>query len=185
MDHYLVVDLEATCSDDGSIPREEMEIIEIGAVMVSVATHQPVDELQSFVRPVRNPTLTAFCTGLTNIEQAQVDAAAPFPEVLEHFVEWARGCGEFAFCSWGNYDRSQFKRDCAWHDVAYPFGDRHINLKAEFSRVRGRRRMGVTAALRSVGLSFTGSHHRGIDDARNIARLIPYIFPPMRGADRG
>ena len=29
--YYLVVDLEATCSDDGAVPRDQMEIIEIGA----------------------------------------------------------------------------------------------------------------------------------------------------------
>lgn len=183
MDHYLVVDLEATCSDDGMVPREEMETIEIGAVMVSTTTLQPVDEFQSFVRPVRNPTLTEFCTGLTSINQAQVDAAASFPEVLDHFVEWARDLGEFTFCSWGDYDRSQFERDCAWHHVAYPLGDRHINLKAEFARIRGRRKMGVQAALRSVGMPFTGTHHRGIDDARNIVCLIPYVFPPTPDSD--
>lgn len=31
MARILVVDLEATCSDDGTIPPEEMEIIEMGA----------------------------------------------------------------------------------------------------------------------------------------------------------
>jgi len=31
MKRFLVVDLEATCSDDGSILPEDMEIIEIGA----------------------------------------------------------------------------------------------------------------------------------------------------------
>ena len=30
--HYLVIDLEATCCDRGTIEREESEIIEIGAV---------------------------------------------------------------------------------------------------------------------------------------------------------
>ena len=29
--HYLVVDLEATCDENHRIPREETEIIEIGA----------------------------------------------------------------------------------------------------------------------------------------------------------
>ena len=32
--YFLVVDLEATCSDTKEVPRQEMEIIEIGAVMV-------------------------------------------------------------------------------------------------------------------------------------------------------
>jgi inhibitor of KinA sporulation pathway (predicted exonuclease) len=29
------------------------------------------------------------------------------------------------------------------------------------------------AALAKVGLQPTGTHHRGLDDARNIARLLP------------
>ncbi|EMI23518.1 exonuclease, RNase T and DNA polymerase III [Rhodopirellula europaea SH398] len=83
------------------------------------------------------------------------------------------------FCSWGNYDRTQFEFACIQHNVAYPFGDRHINLKAEFAKANGRRKkLGVPAALRSVGLTFSGSYHRGIDDARNIGSLIPCIFPP-------
>jgi inhibitor of KinA sporulation pathway (predicted exonuclease) len=31
-DYYLIIDLEATCSNVGEVPRHEMEIIEIGAV---------------------------------------------------------------------------------------------------------------------------------------------------------
>ena len=31
--HYLIVDLEATCSDQGEVPPREMETIEIGAVI--------------------------------------------------------------------------------------------------------------------------------------------------------
>ncbi|NER49069.1 MAG: exonuclease, partial [Symploca sp. SIO1A3] len=30
-DYYLIVDLEATCANDHSVPRHRMEIIEIGA----------------------------------------------------------------------------------------------------------------------------------------------------------
>jgi 3'-5' exoribonuclease 1 len=34
--HILVVDLEATCDDLQTIPRHQMETIEIGAVMVDL-----------------------------------------------------------------------------------------------------------------------------------------------------
>lgn len=185
MEHYLVIDFEATCSDDGAVARNEMEIIEIGAVMVSATTQQPIDEYQAFVRPVRNPTLTPFCRDLTGISQSQVESARLFPEVLHEFVAWGRRFRSFVFCSWGAYDRSQLKQDCEHHQLDYPFGDQHINLKAEFSYANGGRKKGVLAALRSVGLSFSGAHHRGIDDARNICRLIPYIFPPMPSAEGG
>jgi inhibitor of KinA sporulation pathway (predicted exonuclease) len=68
-DAYLVVDLEATCDDRGRIPREESEIIEIGAVLVDGRTLEAVDELQTFVRPVVHPCLTDFCTRLTTITE--------------------------------------------------------------------------------------------------------------------
>jgi hypothetical protein len=49
-DHWLVIDLEATCCNDGQFPREEMEIIEIGAVIADGKTFEPSDEF-SDVRP--------------------------------------------------------------------------------------------------------------------------------------
>ena len=50
---YLVIDLEATCDDGGAVPKREMEIIEIGAVLVDGSSWAPLAEFQSFVRPVR------------------------------------------------------------------------------------------------------------------------------------
>jgi inhibitor of KinA sporulation pathway (predicted exonuclease) len=55
--YYLIIDLEATCSDDGTVPRQEMEIIEIGAVMQSSRTFEIESEFQTFVRPVRPSNL--------------------------------------------------------------------------------------------------------------------------------
>jgi inhibitor of KinA sporulation pathway (predicted exonuclease) len=33
----------------------------------------------------------------------------------------------------------------------------------------------MNQALELVGMEIIGTHHRGIDDGRNIARLLPYI----------
>ena len=87
--YFLVVDLEATCSDDRvAVPRDQMEIIEIGAVMIHGRTHSALSEFQNFVRPVRNPALTEFCRELTGIAQSEVDAALGYKDVLSKFVEW-------------------------------------------------------------------------------------------------
>ena len=45
--YYLIIDLEATCSDDGSIPESEIEIIEIGAVMQNSITFEIQSEFQT------------------------------------------------------------------------------------------------------------------------------------------
>lgn len=177
----LVVDLEATCDSQGKMPREEMEIIEIGAVLVRMATDEIIDEFQEFVRPVKNPQLTEFCRELTSISQDQVDAAPAFRDALARFQEWMFRDGRRPrFCSWGAYDRKQFAQDCRYHEIEDPMPRPHYNLKVLFSEQQGlgRRRYGLKQALYRVGLELTGTHHRGIDDARNIARLLPYCFPP-------
>jgi inhibitor of KinA sporulation pathway (predicted exonuclease) len=174
---YLIVDFEATCSDTGQVAREEMEIIEIGAVALWGNGPDIRGEFQSFVRPVRNPMLTDFCKRLTKIPQRKVDSAEPFPIVLEKFSAWIESFDDSTFCSWGDYDKYQLQQDCLFHDAAYPFGPNHINIKMRFADNVGlKKACGLEQALRRVGLSFQGTPHRGIDDARNMASLAPYIF---------
>ena len=170
---YLVIDLEATC---GGPPREESEIIEIGAVLVNATTLETVDELQTFVRPVLHPTLSEFCTQLTTITQGQVDAAPRFTEAIDKLREFVRD-RDVLFCSWGDYDRNQFARDARRHGVELPLGTDHWNLKKAFQQAAGdAKRLGNGWALARVGLRPEGTAHRGIDDARNIARLLPWIL---------
>jgi inhibitor of KinA sporulation pathway (predicted exonuclease) len=177
--YLLVVDLEATCDDrtrkPALVPVEEMETIEIGAVLVDTATLAPVGELAQFVHPVRHPALTPFCTALTSITQADVDAAPLFPEAAAKVEELLAG-RRALFCSWGDYDKHQLAQDAAYHRVALPFTHTHLNLKKRFSEQLGEpKRFGMDGALARVGLTLLGTHHRGIDDARNIARLLPWI----------
>ncbi len=174
--YYLVIDLEATCDRGGLMPPAETEIIEIGAVLVRGRGFQVESEFQTFLRPVHRPRLTPFCTELTSITQADVDAAPTFPHAIALLGAFIGG-RDALFCSWGEYDRNQFKRDAKRHRTGLPFGDRHLNLKALFSETLGEdERYGMAGALRRVGLPLVGTHHRGIDDARNIAQLLPYAL---------
>jgi inhibitor of KinA sporulation pathway (predicted exonuclease) len=177
--YYFVVDLEATCDEHHRIPREETEIIEIGAVLCDRAL-APCGELQTFVRPERHPRLTAFCTKLTSIAQADVDGAPTFVEAVKLVAGWLgeRGAlGQILFCSWGDYDRQQIQRQERKVGVRLPLGADHLNLKEAFrTRSGDDKKLGVAEALARVGLGFEGTHHRGIDDARNIARLLPYCL---------
>ena len=180
--YSVIVDLEATCCNRDSFPREEMEIIEIGAVRVSSITGEIDSEFGAFVRPVRNPLLTDFCRELTSISQGEVQGADDFPTVLRRFSSWMAEHPDYDFCSWGDYDKKQFVRDCQFHDVPYPFSGDHRNLKAEFSSLTGsKKRFGLGGALRKLGLEFEGTAHRGIDDARNIARVYSHLFKQTKG----
>jgi 3'-5' exoribonuclease 1 len=168
----VVVDLEATCWREGNI--NASEIIEIGAVRLTPAG-APADRFQTFVRPVEQPVLSEFCVQLTHIQQVDVDAAPTFPAALEAFADWADAAGPYVLASWGEYDKNQLRRDCHRHGVTYPFG-RHVNLKKVHAQHVGASPCGMARALAQAGLPLLGTHHRGIDDAVNIARILRWMW---------
>lgn len=172
LEHTMIIfDLEATCKEnDRSF---DNEIIEIGAVKISPML-ELTDEFTTFVQPVANSKLTPFCTELRTITQAEVDRAPRFPEAFQHFRDWI-GQEPFLLLSWGAYDRKQIEKDCArWRLDAHWASRRHINLKQlHAEQVLGvKKQVGMGKALSLAGLELNGTHHRGIDDARNIAAIF-------------
>src|SRR5262249_62190437 len=151
---FLVVDLEATCWERHAPAPNE--IIEIGSVCHDVALG-PVDEFQTFVRPILMPALSPFCKELTKVRQSDVDTAPLFPEALAEWCEWAEELGPWVLASWGLYDRKQLANDCRLHGVDYPFIG-HINIKTTFARARNFRPCGMAEALRQGGLPLVAPH---------------------------
>ena len=180
-EYYLIVDLEATCCDKQSIPRKEMETIEIGAVLVNSESLEVVDEFCTFIKPIRHPKLTKFCTEPTTIKQSDVDNAPEYSAAIASFKEWLYQYDNFLFCSWGDYDKSQLEQDSRYHNLSFPIGSPHLNIKIRFSEKQGfSKKYGMSQALSICKIQLNGVHHRGIDDARNMARLAPYIFGNAR-----
>ena len=170
--NYIIFDLEATREkDDRNFQRE---IIEIGAVKID-GDSEIVSEFTSFIRPVITPKLTNFCMELTSITQEQVDAADTFKTVLNRFLEWI-GDESYYLCSWGFYDKTQFKKDCNLHGVDTKWLNNHISLKHQHGvKIMGiEKGVGMQKALSKAGLKLVGTHHRGIDDARSIAQLFTF-----------
>jgi len=175
--YFLIVDFEATCCDKKTIARNKMEIIEIGAVIVDSKTLLKLDEFTIFIKPILYPILTNFCKELTSITQKDIDKSLNFPKAIKLFKKWLYKYDNFLFCSWGDYDKKQLQQDCKLHNIANPIGAEHINIKKLFSKSQNlKKKYGMAAALKVSNLKLEGFHHRGIDDARNMAKLMPYIL---------
>jgi inhibitor of KinA sporulation pathway (predicted exonuclease) len=175
---HVVMDLEASCWEAAWV-RHRMETIEIAAVRLDEA-YDAVDEFDSFVRPVAFPRLSSFCRKLTSISQEQVDAADTFPKAFARFVTWM-GAGPRRLVTWGAFDIGQFRMDCERHGMVFPehLAADHLNLKTAFGKWKGLKRVGMQEALDLLGLPHVGHLHRGIDDARNIARIARATLPQM------
>lgn len=170
---FLVIDLEATCCDKGTILPEQMEIVEVGAVWAE-PTGTIIDTFQRFVRPKERPNLTEFCKSLTHIEQVNIDSASDWSEVVLELSDFASRYPIKIWGSWGAYDRRQIERECIRHFCPNPLAEfLHINLKANFARNRKIKQVGMATALQIVGIEMKGTHHRALSDSINIAQLLP------------
>ncbi|KAG6889726.1 hypothetical protein C0995_015024 [Termitomyces sp. Mi166 len=177
-DAFLVLDVEATCQQgtDFSFPNE---IIEFPVCLMrwkdktkdlKASQLEVVAEFRSFVKPTWRPVLSKFCTDLTGITQEQVDTAPPFPVVLASLRDFMAEHGlidgetgerlvRFCWCSDGPFDIRDFVvKQC------------FISKGWDAPR---RRTLNIPAQLKILSLSgFEGRQHSGIDDSRNIARVV-------------
>jgi inhibitor of KinA sporulation pathway (predicted exonuclease) len=168
-----LIDVECTC-DIANFERSQHEIIEVGAItgLLSEDTFSVTDHMQLFIKPVLNPQLSTFCISLTGIQQATVDAAQPLSEAVSTLDRWVKESRIQLWGSWGKFDGTQFKIECAEKSILNPFENIfHCNVKQVFARKFGHR-VGLGMALELRGLKFIGRQHSGIDDAKNVGELL-------------
>jgi inhibitor of KinA sporulation pathway (predicted exonuclease) len=177
-DYFLVLDFECTCEVDDNTWHNE--IIEFPVVVVDAADLQVVAEFHSYVKPTINTTLTPFCTNLTGITQATVDAAPTLPTVVARFEEWyANTIPSDATCVFATdtptdmavfmYRMEHRRKGIDFPEIFFTF----VDIRATFHHYfKPSRKLKIPGMLKEMKMTFQGSQHSGIDDARNIARLL-------------
>ena len=169
--NYIILDLEATCWDI-NINNKPLETIEIGAIKYD-SEYSKVSEFNCFVKPIMEPLLSQFCKNLTSINQHDIDNAKKFSEAVFEFQKWIDTSEEYLLCSWGFYDKKQLLFDCNLHEINTNWLFNHISLKHQYAKLKNLiRPIEMEAALKLENIFLDGVHHRGIDDARNIAKIF-------------
>jgi ERI1 exoribonuclease 3 len=183
-----VLDFEATCADRNVDPMwdsSQQEIIEFPVALVSIAERRVVDSFATFVRPSRQPILTAFCTQLTTIQQEDLEGQPMIGEVLTRFATWldAHGITDDNTCAvtCGDWDLRRM-----WPLQASLVPDLHgrtprlfrrwCNLKVAFGAHTGTRASGMMGMLQQLGLAHEGVHHRGVDDVKNLCKVVTHLL---------
>ena len=143
-------------------------------------TGKIVDQWRQYCRPVINPQLSKFCTALTGINQETLDAASTFPEVLEKFNIWLEQFGlgtnhTFALVTDGSFDVCKFLRlSCQQEGIEMPgWAEKWINIKKSFGNFYHiSNHCNLQGMLSKLNMKFLGKPHSGLDDARNIGRVV-------------
>ncbi|KAL1461716.1 hypothetical protein WDU94_013588 [Cyamophila willieti] len=180
--YYVVIDFEATCQENNPVDFN-YEIIEFPAILVHTESLKIVDVFHSFVKPVINPKLTAFCQQLTGITQKVVDKAPTFPNVLKKFESWLDSHGlvterKFIVTD-GPWDMGRFFfLQCKLSKLPYPpYAREWTNVRKIFRNFYKYHQGGTLEDMvKFVGLKFEGDPHRGLDDSYNIARMFLHLL---------
>lgn len=180
LDQVLVVDVESTCWEGNPPAGQESEIIEIGLCTLDVASLQRLEKRSILVRPERS-SVSPYCTALTSLTQADVEAGVSLHEACR-ILKQEYHARERLWASYGDYDRRQFERNCRARGIAYPFGPSHLNVKNLFAVMQAlSHEVGMARALEMLGLPLEGTHHHAGDDAWNIARVLGELLRRGRG----
>ena len=188
-DYLLILDFEATCQDGRKI--KPQEIIEFPCVLINTRNGFETESIfHKYVRPIHHPIISPFCTQLTGITQDVVSQADTFEKVFIEFKNWLeheQGLvvsnpestqQKFCFITCGDWDlRYMLPQQCRVSQVFIPgYMKSWINIKTSFASSLGLSKLekpkGLSSMLHQLGMEFEGRPHSGIDDVKNIVRIV-------------
>ncbi|KAE9554449.1 hypothetical protein FO519_002323 [Halicephalobus sp. NKZ332] len=191
-DYLVIIDFECTCKQSDAddrykidVPPWDYEIIEFPAVIMDVKKKEIIAEFRRFVKPKLNPILTAFCTQLTGIKQEDVDNAEAFPVVLEAFQQFLDEHGlnkdniSYTIVTDGINDIPNFFQFAiSTYNLPFPHNFRNfVEVRQIFIDTFDLNYgLNLEKLVQMTGSEFEGTPHRGIDDARNIVKVVIFLL---------
>lgn len=177
-DYLLVVDFEATC-EEYAPPSYLHEIIEFPVVVVDAKLQRVITEFHRYVKPKVKPQLSEFCRQLTGIRQEDIDSAAPLEDVIKQFERWYAQTippgSRTVLVTDGPADLREFMyvHSVTRQGIRFPsMFYQWIDVKQVFAHFFQCQQGKIKAMLEVLQCPFEGRLHSGIDDARNIAKIV-------------
>lgn len=157
-------------------------IIEIGAVKLLRDGGIHPSTFRMLVDPEER--LDPEIAALTGISQDDLMGASSLRAVLPKFAEWAKTeTKNILLSSWGSGDIACLRDECRRLGLSYPFRGKSFDAKTivvwstiMFGRKPPSGGEGLSSMLRIWDLSFEGTPHRALDDAKNTALLVQRVW---------
>lgn len=179
VDYFLVLDFEGVNNKYHGGP-DIMEIIEFPVLKVNAQTFETESIFHSYVQPTIHTQLNPVCTEITGITQSMVDRQPTLPEVLKNLDDWMRAENlvekgvTTCFVTCGDWDlKTGLPVQCKYQKLDYPdYLRKWLNVKDVFLALTGIKGYSMKTMLRDLELELDGRHHSGIDDTKNIAKIL-------------
>lgn len=182
----VVFDLEWTAWEGSrernwSGPREEREIIEIGAVKLDGANgFAELVRFENLVRPSINPIVSTYFTELTGISQTLIDnEAMPFRDSITLFEGFV-GYDDAPILSFSQ-DEEVLRHNCGLNGLPCPFADDQFhNIAPAIAAIAGREPGSFSTSDLPEIFAFPkpANAHRALGDALCIAETLRMLAGP-------
>ncbi|KAJ4842382.1 hypothetical protein Tsubulata_000921 [Turnera subulata] len=171
-DFFLVLDLEG-----------KVEILEFPVLMIDSKTLGVVDLFHRFVRPTamtqhRIDEYIRNKYGKLGLDRVWHDTALPFNEVLQQFESWLIQHNLWSEKRDGRLTQAAFVT-CCDVDILYPSRMMYFfrtgvsgNWDVKTQVPRQCEAKGMRSMMEQLKIPMMGGHHLGIDDTKNIARVL-------------
>ncbi len=175
-DKIIIIDLEATCWEGEERKNNISEIIEIGICVLDMITGDITKNDGILIKPEAS-TVSKFCTQLTTITQEMLDKEGiSFKEACD-ILRTEYNAYQYTWASYGYYDYKMLETQCTNYNIDFPVSKNHIDVKELFAKKRNKKKkVGMNGALQILDIPLEGTHHRGKDDAKNIAKILYWIL---------
>ena len=179
VDYFLVLDFEGVNNKYHGGP-DIMEIIEFPVLKVNAQTLETESIFHSYVQPTIHTQLNPVCTEITGITQAMVSGQPTLPEVLKLLDNWMKAERLLekgvttCFVTCGDWDlKTGLPTQCKYQKIDYPeYLRKWVNIKDIFMELTGTKGFSMKTMLKDLHLELEGRHHSGIDDSKNIAKIL-------------
>lgn len=166
LNQIICFDLEMCCWED----KPSGEIIEIGICQINLNTMKIEKEAQYFVKPEKDE-ISEFCTNLTGYTQSFINKnGRPLEEVL-NTIKKNFGFNKTYF-SWGR-DDIVLMNECESKKIDFEIYEIvNFSFIYNFLFNNSNERKSQIEAMNKFKVIEEGKRHQGIDDAKNLAKLI-------------
>ncbi|XWS52115.1 hypothetical protein CRYUN_Cryun11dG0039400 [Craigia yunnanensis] len=183
VDFLLVLDLEG-----------KVEILEFPVLLMDAKSLGVVDFFHRFVRPSKmsEQAINKYIEGKygeIGVDRVWHDTAQPFEEVIQQFEAWLTqhhlwekkrgGClTRASFVTCGNWDlKTKVPQQCMVSGIKLPpYFMEWVNLKDVYLNFYEREARGMMSMMKQLDIPLLGSHHLGVDDTKNIARVLQHML---------
>uniref|UniRef100_A0A0E0HQR6 Exonuclease domain-containing protein n=1 Tax=Oryza nivara TaxID=4536 RepID=A0A0E0HQR6_ORYNI len=147
----------------GEMHHGKVEILEFPVVMIDAQSMEFVDSFHRFVHPtvMSEQRIREYIEGKYGkfgVDRVWHDTAIPFMEVLQEFEDWIEHHKFWKKEQGGALNSAAF---ITWF---------RILVEQELWKIL--EATGMMTMMRELQMPIVGSHHLGIDDAKNIARVV-------------